>query len=236
MDYITYYRVSTQKQGQSGLGLQAQKEAVKKHLNGKPILFEFTDIESGTKKGNDRPNLKQAIELSRKTGSTLVIAKLDRLARNVRFITSLMESGVEFIACDMPQANKFTIHIFSALAEQEAEMISIRTKQALAELKKNGIKLGKPENLSKEAIERGRIKRINNSSLDDNNRKAGALIVSMVDQGKSLYNISKELNRLGFKTRRDCDFTIMQVKRLYNKYTANTHQATNAKIYHLINV
>lgn len=221
MEYITYYRVSTQKQGQSGLGLQAQKEAVRKHLNGKPILFEFTDVESGTKKGNDRPNLKLAIDYSKRTGATLVIAKLDRLARNVRFITSILESGFEFIACDMPQANKFTIHIFSALAEQEAEMISHRTKQALAELKKNGVKLGKPENLSNDAREKGKSKRINNASDNENNRKAGALIVSMVKEGKSLHHITKVLNQLGFKTRRECNFTIMQVKRLYERYAEN---------------
>lgn len=218
MEYISYYRVSTQKQGQSGLGLEAQKEAVRKHLSGKSISGEYTDIESGTRKGNDRPQLKLAIEQARKQSATLVIAKLDRLARNVRFITTLMDSGVEFVACDMPQANKFTIHIFSALAEQEAEMISQRTKQALAELKKRGIKLGKPENLDKKAQERGLIARLHNATNNENSRKAGALILSMKNEGRSFYGIAKALNIHGFKTRNGADFKVVQVKRLYERY------------------
>lgn len=217
MNYIAYYRVSTQKQGQSGLGLVAQQTAVRNFLKGSEPLYEFTDIESGTSKGNQRESLLEAIKHAKHTNSTLIIAKLDRLARNVRFITTLMESGIEFLACDMPTANKFTIHIFAALAEQEAEMISQRTKLALQELKKKGIKLGKPENLTKEAIKKGLSKRQENAQSNENNRKASALIVSMRNEGKSFYEIANQLNKFGFKTRRGCEFQINQVKTLYKR-------------------
>lgn len=217
MNYIAYYRVSTHKQGQSGLGLIAQQTAVRNFLKGLEPLYEFTDIESGTSKGNQRESLLAALTSAKHTNSTLIIAKLDRLARNVRFITTLMESGVEFLACDMPTANKFTIHIFAALAEQEAEMISQRTKLALQELKKKGVKLGKPENLTKEAIQKGLSRRKENAQSNENNRKASALIVSMRNEGKSFYQIAGQLNKFGFKTRRGCEFQINQVKILYER-------------------
>jgi DNA invertase Pin-like site-specific DNA recombinase len=216
--YIAYYRVSTQKQGQSGLGIQAQRSAVKTYLKGIQPLHEYLDVESGTRKGNNREALQQAVNAAKSGNHILVIAKLDRLARNVRFITTLMESSIEFIACDMPQANKFTIHIFAALAEQEAEMISQRTKLALQEKKKKGHKLGKPENLTALAISKGQEVRKQNAELNENNRKAGALIVSMKNSGKSFYQITNEINALGFKTRRDFSFQLVQVQRLYERY------------------
>ena len=219
MRYIAYYRVSTIKQGHSGLGLEAQRTAVANYLKGvcKPIE-EHTDIESGTKKGNSREALNQAISSAKAHNAVLLIAKLDRLARNVRFITTLLESGVEFIACDMPHATKFTIHIFAALAEQEAEMISQRTSLALHEKKRRGFKLGKPENLTLKAIEAGKLVRQINAATNENNRKAGALIVSMKNAGKSFNRIMCEINELGFKTRNDCKFEWTQVKRLYDRY------------------
>ena len=217
-NYIAYYRVSTQKQGSSGLGLEAQRSTVKHFLKGIAPVYEFTDVESGTRKGNNREALHEAINIAKSGNYTLIIAKLDRLARNVRFITTLMESGVEFMACDMPQANKFTIHIFSALAEQEAELISHRTKAALQEKKKLGYKLGKPENLTDLAITKGQAVRKQNAELNENNRKAGALIVSLRNSGKSFYQITNDLNNLGFRTRRDCAFNIIQVQRLYKRY------------------
>lgn len=216
--YIAYYRVSTSKQGVSGLGLSAQQTAVLSYIHGLRPIEEYTDIESGTAKGNSRENLKVAIKRAKEFGAVLVIAKLDRLARNVRFITTLMESQVQFEACDMPQATPFTIHIFAALAEQEAKLISQRTKAALAEKKKLGTKLGKPENLTIEAIRKSQLVRSKNAEYDENNRKAGALVVSMRNSGKSFYQITNELNRLDFKTRRDCSFKIMQVQRLYDRY------------------
>lgn len=141
--YIAYYRVSTKRQGLSGLGLEAQKESVATYLSGKgKLVAEFTEVEHGTRKGNHRPQLAAALAQCRIHGATLIIAKLDRLARNVAFTSNLMESSVEFVCCDMPSANRFTIHVLAAAAEHEAEMISTRTKLALAAAKRRGIQLG----------------------------------------------------------------------------------------------
>ncbi len=145
--FIAYYRVSTQKQGASGLGLEAQREAVSRFLNGGSwkLIAEFQEVETG--KGADalekRPQLKAALAACRKHGAKLIIAKLDRLARNVAFIAGLMESKVAFVACDMPEANELTIHIMAAFAEHEAKRISQRTKDALAVAKSRGVALGK---------------------------------------------------------------------------------------------
>jgi DNA invertase Pin-like site-specific DNA recombinase len=140
--YVAYYRVSTQKQGRSGLGLEAQCQAVRDHLNGGAwkLIAEFTEVESG--KRADRPKLAQALAACRLHRAKLIIAKLDRLARNVAFISNLMEANVEFEAVDFPQANRLTIHILSAVAEHEAKMISERTRAALAAAKARGVRLG----------------------------------------------------------------------------------------------
>jgi DNA invertase Pin-like site-specific DNA recombinase len=140
--FIAYYRVSTQRQGRSGLGLEAQQTAVRDYLNGGDwrLVAEVTEVESGKRK--DRPKLAEALKLCRLHGATLIIAKLDRLARNVAFISNLMESGVDFHAVDFPQANRLTVHILAAVAEHEAKMISERTKAALAAAKRRGVKLG----------------------------------------------------------------------------------------------
>ena len=141
-DYVSYLRVSTNRQGQSGLGLEAQREAVARHisLQAGVLIAEQVEVESGSK--SSRPVLQEAIKHCRKEKAVLVIAKLDRLARNVAFISSLMESGVEFVAVDAPYANKLMLHILAAFAEHEREQISIRTKQALAAAKARGVKLG----------------------------------------------------------------------------------------------
>jgi DNA invertase Pin-like site-specific DNA recombinase len=140
--FVSYLRVSTARQGISGLGLEAQRASVAGYLNGGDwtLVQEVLEVESG--KRNDRPALAEALKLCRKHKATLVIAKLDRLARNVAFISNLMESGVEFIAVDMPQANRFVVHIMAAVAEQEADAISKRTKAALQAAKERGTKLG----------------------------------------------------------------------------------------------
>jgi DNA invertase Pin-like site-specific DNA recombinase len=142
--FIAYYRVSTEKQGQSGLGLDAQRKAVADYLNGGQwsLLAEYTEVESG--KRADRPQLLAALAHAKATGATVVIAKLDRLARNVAFIANLMESGVDFLAADMPMANRLTVHVLAAVAEHEAAMISARTRAALAAAKARGQKLGNP--------------------------------------------------------------------------------------------
>jgi len=140
--FVSYLRVSTAQQGTSGLGLEAQRAAVAGYLNGGEwiLVEEVLEVESG--KRNDRPALARALRLCRKHRATLVIAKLDRLARNVHFISGLMESGVDFVAVDMPEANRFVVHIMAAVAEQEAEAISKRTKAALAAAKARGQQLG----------------------------------------------------------------------------------------------
>jgi DNA invertase Pin-like site-specific DNA recombinase len=140
--FIAYYRVSTAQQGKSGLGLEAQREAVKGHLNGGAweLLGEFTEIESGRRK--NRPQLQAALALCKKHKATLIIAKLDRLARNLHFISGLMEAGIDFVAVDMPTANRLTVQILAAVAEEEARAISARTKAALASAKARGTKLG----------------------------------------------------------------------------------------------
>ena len=140
--FISYLRVSTQQQGKSGLGLEAQREAVFVYLNGGrwKLVEEVVEVESG--KRSDRPELARALSLCRIHRATLLVAKLDRLARNVAFISALMESGVDFEAVDLPQANKLTVHIMAAMAEYEAGAISARTKAALAAAKARGTKLG----------------------------------------------------------------------------------------------
>src|SRR5437016_5331644 len=138
--YIAYFRVSTARQGRSGLGLEAQRQAVRTHLNGVKPLSEFVEVESGRR--SDRPKLTEALSACRVHKATLVIAKLDRLARNVAFVSNLMDAGVEFEAVDFPQANRLTIHILAAVAEHEARMISERTCAALAAAKKRGVRLG----------------------------------------------------------------------------------------------
>jgi DNA invertase Pin-like site-specific DNA recombinase len=140
--FVAYYRVSTQKQGRSGLGLSAQQEAVDSYLNGGnwKIVAAFTEIESGKKA--DRPELDKALAACRLHRATLVIAKLDRLARNAAFLLGLRDSGIDFVAADMPNANRLTVGIMAMVAEDEAQRISERTKAALAAAKKRGVKLG----------------------------------------------------------------------------------------------
>jgi DNA invertase Pin-like site-specific DNA recombinase len=140
--FVSYLRVSTQRQGKSGLGMEAQREAVEGYLNGGKwtLVQEVVEIESG--KRSDRPELARALSLCRLHRATLLVAKLDRLARNVAFISALMESGVKFVAVDLPQANELTVHIMASMAEYEAKAISARTKAALGAAKARGTQLG----------------------------------------------------------------------------------------------
>ena len=140
---IVYFRVSTDRQGKSGLGLEAQKESVNRYLEsvGWELIGEYVEVESGKRK--NRPELAAALEACKKEKATLLIAKLDRLARNVHFISGLMESGIEFVAADNPHANKLMLHTLAAFAEHEREQISQRTKEALAAARARGVELGK---------------------------------------------------------------------------------------------
>jgi DNA invertase Pin-like site-specific DNA recombinase len=142
--FIAYFRVSTDRQGRSGLGLEAQREAVLAYLNGGSwtMVAEFTEVESG--KYADRPQLAAALSACKKHRAKLVIAKLDRLSRNLAFIATLMDSGVEFVAVDNPHANKLTVHILAAVAQHEREAIAQRTKDALQAAKARGKRLGNP--------------------------------------------------------------------------------------------
>lgn len=140
--YIAYYRVSTSRQGESGLGLDAQVAAVTNFCdsNSGSVLHQFREVESGRRR--DRPELSKAISLCKKHDAVLLIAKLDRLARNVHFISGLLESGIRFVAVDMPNADRFMMHVYAAVAEEEARRISDRTRSALAAAKTRGVKLG----------------------------------------------------------------------------------------------
>src|SRR5690606_10188582 len=142
--FIACERVSTARQGQSGLGLEAQRRTIDAFAQsrGAEVLARFTEVESG--RNPDRPELGKAIQLARLTGATLVIAKLDRLSRNAAFLLTLRDSGVKFIACDLPEANDLTVGIMALVAQQEREAISRRTKEALAVAKARGVKLGNP--------------------------------------------------------------------------------------------
>ena len=140
--FVAYYRVSTARQGKSGLGLDAQKKAVADFLNGGSwqLMAEFIEVESG--KADDRPQLEQALAMCELSAATLVVAKLDRLSRNLAFLAKLQESGARFVAADMPEANELTIHIMAAVAQAERKAISKRTKEALAAAKARGTRLG----------------------------------------------------------------------------------------------
>lgn len=216
--FVAYYRVSRKEQGISGLGMSAQKSSVEKYVTSQDgtILRSFTEIETGTNK-RERVEIHKAIQLAKNEGAILIIAKLDRLARNVSFVSSLMDAGIEFLAVDMPSANNFTIHIFSALAEQEAKLISSRTKLALAELKKKGVRLGNPQNLTSKARAKGVDKIKENAMNNDRNRQAQSIILNCKEKEMSYRQIADYLNQLNFKTRYGNKFYAPTVLQLYNR-------------------
>ena len=193
--FVAYYRVSTDRQGQSGLGLDAQREAVAGFVRDHPLLATFEEIESG-KRSDNRPELAAAIELCRKRKATLVIAKLDRLARDVHFVSGLMKSGVQFVAVDMPFAEPLTIHIIAAMAEHERRMISARTKAALAEVKRRGGKLGNPR--WQETIPRAWEATRAKYPLPP--RSVTELMHRLRAEGYTLRGIGKHLDSMGVRT------------------------------------
>ncbi|SHF64717.1 recombinase family protein [Dysgonomonas macrotermitis] len=220
--YICYYRVSTKKQGKSGLGLDAQRTICENYVENQKgiIVNSFVEVESG--KNDNREQLHTAIAECKQTNSTLLIAKLDRLSRSVEFIFSLKNSGVNFVCVDMPELTTMTLGIFSTFAQSERERISERITVALAEKKKKGIKLGKPENLSnnfEKAYTNSLATRQNNAMNNENNRKAGLLVVSLRQSGKTWNEITTTLNKNGFRTRRGCMFGMTQVVRLYERFS-----------------
>lgn len=220
-NYIAYLRQSTTKQERSGLGVEAQRDIINSFIKEGVILAEYVETESGRK--SDRPKLQEALALCRKTNSILIVAKLDRLSRNVAFTSKLLESDVEIIFCDFPQANRLILHIISSIAEYEANLISQRTRQSLKAKKERGVKLGKSENLMNkhdEAVARSnqtnRIKAKNNA----NNMRAVALLRSMIKEGLTISQMTKQLNEQGFVSSKGCKFQIVQVQRLIQRYVA----------------
>ena len=221
--YIAYYRVSTQKQGASGLGLEAQQEAVARYLGSgtSQLVGKFVETETG--KGADalakRPQLRAALEACRKSGAKLLIAKLDRLARNVHFITGRMEAAkgsgrnvVKFVACDMPDANDLNIHVMAAFAEHEAKRISERTKDALRAAKARGTRLGVAgaANL-KPNIEMRRV------AADNFAAKLRGQIEGFKLRGLAQRQMVEELNNLGIRTHRGNDWSLVQLQRVIKR-------------------
>lgn len=203
MDYVTYLRVSTDRQGRSGLGLEAQRKAVVDHVGGKgQIAAEYVEVESGKK--NDRPQLARALAEAKRIGAVLLIAKLDRLARNVAFIANLLEAGVEIAAADMPEANRFLLHVMAAVAEHEAQAISDRTRAALAAAKARGVPLGWSipgrEGEQRHAARKGAEKNAHNANQHAAN--VAPVILQIASRGASLRQIADELNTRGIKTAR----------------------------------
>lgn len=219
-NFIAYYRVSTGKQGASGLGLEAQRKTVVDYLNGGKwdLVAEVTEVESG--KDSDRLELQKALSLCRLYHAKLVVAKLDRLSRNVRFLATLMEDGVDFVCCDMPSANKLTIHILAAVAQAEAEMISTRTKLALEAAKARGVALGghRVGGLPKDARERGRKRgpALRQKNATRHNDAVLAATRELNPEKLSFAKMAHELNARGIGTIRGGEWTPANVYRIYS--------------------
>jgi DNA invertase Pin-like site-specific DNA recombinase len=216
MEYVSYYRVSTTKQGVSGLGLDAQREAVHKYIAPEKITYEFTEVETGTTK-KERPILAEALKLCKSTGATLLIAKLDRLTRSVAFVSALLDSKVKFVAVDFPEANELTIHILAAVAQNEAKIIGQRTKAACAIKRARGDKMGKAENFTDKTRKLGPLKRKAKALANENNTKAAAYISELVAKRRSYRSMAAQLNKAQFKTSNGKDFTPTQVYRIVKK-------------------
>ncbi len=218
-NYIAYYRVSTQKQGTSGLGLQAQQNTVKNYIGGSNVLLgEYIEIESG--KNDKRIELQKAISDAKSNNATLVIAKLDRLSRNASFIFQLRDSKVDFTCCDIPDANTMTIGIFALLAQQEREMISERTKKALQAKKAQGYKLGKAENFTNDMRKKGRDAHHVKAIENENNRRAYSFIQVLRKQKETYRSIAAKLNESGFRTSKGNKFfgsSIKQLERIFEE-------------------
>lgn len=214
--FTPYYRVSTEKQGRSGLGLDAQRNIVKNFIpNHNQLDGEFTEVESG--KNNNRVQLQLAIDYCKQKGNTLLIPKLDRLSRNVAFIFKLRDEKVDFVCCDIPDANTLTIGIFASLAQHERELISARTKAALQAKKRQGFKLGTPANLTDAARAKAWEANRQKALANTNNRRASGYIKQLRGSEMTYQEIATKLNAEGFRTARGKLFAAMSIKRLYDR-------------------
>ena len=212
--FVAYYRVSTDRQGQSGLGLDAQRAAVAKHIGTAELVAEFTEVESGRK--NDREQLAAALATAKRTKSMLVIAKLDRLARNVHFISGLLESNVPFVCADMPEADRTFLQMMAVFAEWEARKISERTKAALAQVKAQGRTLGCP---TPEIGSAAGIVRIQ-AKADAYAQRVGPVVRDIMNRcgANTLRDIAAELTMRGIETPRgNTDWRASQVSNLLKR-------------------
>ncbi len=220
---VPYYRVSTNKQAASGLGIEAQHKAVRdfSRLSGGRVLKSYTETESG--KNTERVELAKAIAHARRSGATLVVAKMDRLSRNAAFLLQLQDSGVDFVACDNPHANKLTVGILALVAQDEAERISQRTKDALAAYKARGGLLGgsleQCRNLTTEARQRGveAASETHRRQADEAYADLVPLMLEWRETGWSQQAIADELNEQGHTTRRGCEWSQVQVGRVLQR-------------------
>ena len=214
MKFVAYYRVSTDRQGQSGLGLDAQREAVARHIGQAELVAEFTEVESGRK--NDREQLAHALSLAKRTKAILVIAKLDRLARNVHFISGLLESNVPFVCADMPEADRTFLQMMAVFAEWEARKISERTKAALAQVKAQGRKLGSPTPELGSAAGIAKLQ----AKADRYAERVGPVVREIVAKtgAKTLRDIAEVLQARGIETPRGgCVWHASQVSNLLKR-------------------
>jgi DNA invertase Pin-like site-specific DNA recombinase len=214
--YVGYIRTST---GKQVLGLKEQESRIHQFISssGGELIQIIVEQESG--KNNNRKGLENAMTLCQKNSYTLLFTKLDRLSREVEFLFALRNRGVKLTCIDLPELNTLTLGIFGSVAQWERELISSRTKRGLAELKKRGVKLGKPENFTDESREMGRAKMRENSKSNENWQRARTFIEHYHFKfGKMNYRkVTEELNNNGYKTRRNCLFTAMSVKRIFEK-------------------
>jgi DNA invertase Pin-like site-specific DNA recombinase len=235
--YVSYFRVSTQSQGIEGLGIQAQQVSVLRYVEGNGVIIKsFTEVETSTRK-KKRIEIYKAIEYAKANGAILIVAKLDRLARDVAFTSALFNGGVDFVCCDNPTANKLTIQLLSVIAENEAEMISTRTKETLAIKKQNiakGIyankdgsvmqpdkdgvyRLGSPLGFIAGVQSKGVEAIKANAAANKANIQAMDIICSARKDGATYQAITDKLNGLGYTTRYGKSFNPIQVQRLYSK-------------------
>lgn len=200
--FVAYFRVSTKRQGESGLGLEAQRDVVKRYVRDSHIIAEYTEVESG--KRCNRPELAKAIDHCKLTGATLIVGKWDRLARDVAFTSNLMKSGVDLVAADNPHANKLTLHILAAVAEHEGEIISERIRAALKAAKARGTQLGGVRegmhSFGKADVDKSAA--VRRASSAEHARRVLPVIAARMRSGKTLREMAAELNSLGVSTPR----------------------------------